>query len=124
MVQNVNRLVESCIEEQWYEMTATAILLGRKWRSIIGPTPTPPRLMSFNMLKTEISSLSNKAFSNTLKDLERNGIVNRVVASERPHGVEYRLTEHGATLEPVLEDLETWEEEHLDPLEETLDIPN
>lgn len=124
MVQNVDRLAESCIEERWYEMTATAVLLGRKWRPIVVRHLLRYGSCRFNTLKTEISGLSNKALSNTLKELERNGIVDRVVTSERPHEVEYRLTEHGEALQPVLEELEAWGEEHLDTTKDTSDVPN
>lgn len=58
-------------------------------------------------------TVSGKVLSESLKDLEQKGLVERSVSEGRPVRVEYRLTEHGAGLRPVIEEMVDWGEEYL-----------
>ncbi|WAA10881.1 winged helix-turn-helix transcriptional regulator [Fervidibacillus albus] len=53
-------------------------------------------------------SISGRLLSERLKDLEKEGIVNRKVFPEVPVRVEYSLTDKGMALEPVMVELERW----------------
>ena len=46
------------------------------------------------------------------RELERDGVLSRTVFAEVPPRVEYRVTEHGATLKPVLEAMCQWGRSH------------
>lgn len=50
----------------------------------------------------------------TLRSLERDGLITRTVYAEVPPRVEYRLTEAGHTLQEPLRALQTWATEHMD----------
>jgi DNA-binding HxlR family transcriptional regulator len=58
--------------------------------------------------------VSKKVLSDTLKALERDGLVRRQVFAERPVRVEYSLTALGRSLTVVLFTLHEWAEEHMD----------
>lgn len=49
----------------------------------------------------------------SLSDLEASGIVDRDVVSEQPFRAEYSLTEPGAGLQPTIEAMAEWGDEHL-----------
>lgn len=116
MVQNLDRIAENCTEESWCEMTATAVMLGRKWKPVVVRRLLRDGPSRFNDIKDDVGDISNQALSNTLEELERTGLVDRSVISERPQEVEYALTERGEALEPVLGALEAWGEVHLEAL--------
>lgn len=52
--------------------------------------------------------MTDKLLSQRLKDLEADGLVERVVQATTPVRVDYRLTEKGAALGTVLLDLNRW----------------
>lgn len=62
----------------------------------------------FNSLRRAIPAVTQKSLSATLRRLERNGIVERVVLSSRPVGVEYRITPLGKTLREPVDVLLAW----------------
>jgi DNA-binding HxlR family transcriptional regulator len=57
----------------------------------------------FSELRADIPNISPKVLSARLKELEQRGIVHREVMPTSPPTVEYRLTELGAELMPVIE---------------------
>ena len=68
--------------------------------------------MRFNKLKSRIDGISSRMLSATLKKLEANRIVSRVVYAEVPPRVEYSLTEFGKELTDRVIDLSQWYLEH------------
>ncbi len=82
-------------------------LLGRRWtgaivRELLSGTER------FAEIRDAIPDLSDRMLSERLKELEREGIVTRVVHAETPVRIEYRLTEKGKALTPVLEAIRQW----------------
>lgn len=69
--------------------------------------------MRFGDLKKEIDGISGKVLTETLRDLERDGLVTRHVYAEVPPRVEYELTELGFTLHEPLLVLCRWAEQHI-----------
>ena len=59
----------------------------------------------FNEFKLDKPNLSNKVLSNCLKDMERNGLIKRIVDEEDTTNIEYRLTEKGLSLNKVIYEL-------------------
>lgn len=68
----------------------------------------------FNELRRRVDGISQKVLASTLRGLERNGMVERTVATTGPVSVTYRLTNLGTTLyEPMLA-LYGWTTKHID----------
>ena len=61
----------------------------------------------------ELETISEKVLTQTLRAMERDGLITRHVHAEVPPRVEYALTEAGRTLQEPLLALERWSIEHL-----------
>ncbi|MEI7296311.1 helix-turn-helix domain-containing protein [Paraburkholderia tropica] len=68
----------------------------------------------FNQLRRAIEGISQKALSQTLQKLERDGLVNRKAFPTVPVTVEYSLTDLGRTLSELIEPLVSWSENHVE----------
>ena len=66
----------------------------------------------FNQLRREIDGISQKVLSQTLKHLERDGLVRRQAFPTVPVTVEYSITELGRTLSDTVHVLTHWAEEN------------
>jgi DNA-binding HxlR family transcriptional regulator len=67
----------------------------------------------FSELRRGIEGISQKMLTQTLRGLERDGLVRRTVHAEVPVRVEYALTQAGRTLLEPLGALQEWSIEHL-----------
>ncbi len=70
------------------------------------------RTMRFSELRREIDGVSQRMLTVTLRNLERDGLVQRTVYPVVPPRVEYRLTELGCTLLGTIQSLVDWTERH------------
>jgi DNA-binding HxlR family transcriptional regulator len=66
----------------------------------------------FRDLRTAVEGISGKVLTETLRDLERDGLVSRHVFAEVPPRVEYELTDLGRTLHGPLAAIGQWAEAH------------
>ena len=73
--------------------------------------------LRFNALRRRIENISQKMLSQTLKSLERDGLVRREVFATVPVTVEYSLTELGRTLAQTVNQLTLWAESHIGEVE-------
>ncbi|MGY3553188.1 winged helix-turn-helix transcriptional regulator [Williamsia sp. R60] len=71
----------------------------------------------FNELRRLIPVVTQKSLTATLRKLERNGIVERVLLSSRPVAVEYRITPLGKTLRPPIDVILQWATAHMPDIE-------
>lgn len=71
----------------------------------------------YSDLHRSIDGISQKMLTQTLRDLERNGLVHRKVYPEVPPRTEYTLTPLGQTLIHPLSALCVWAEKHMPELE-------
>ncbi|WP_439598139.1 winged helix-turn-helix transcriptional regulator [Falsiroseomonas sp.] len=69
--------------------------------------------LRFNALRRRVQGLSQKVLSQTLKGLERDGLVRRTAFATVPVTVEYAITPLGATLAERLDLLRDWAERHI-----------
>lgn len=91
---------------------AALTLIADKWTAlIIGLLENGPR--RFSALRRGIGGISQKMLTQTLRDLERDGIVSRTVYPEVPPHVEYELTALGRTLSEPIAAVRRWAEEHI-----------
>ncbi|MGB0496479.1 MAG: winged helix-turn-helix transcriptional regulator [Kangiellaceae bacterium] len=70
----------------------------------------------FNSLKSRVVGISQRMLTQTLRDLEREGYVNRTVYPEVPVKVEYKLTDMGNNLIKPLYQLVSWAQKHHDEI--------
>ena len=89
----------------------TLTLIGDKWKVLI-LRDLLPGTKRFGELKKSIGSVSQKVLTAQLRDMEKNGLVNRKVYAEVPPRVEYSLTDLGKSLKPILDALWNWGEEY------------
>lgn len=89
----------------------TLTLIGDKWKVLI-LRDLLPGTKRFGELKKSIGSVSQKVLTAQLRDMEKNGLVNRKVYPEVPPRVEYSLTELGQSLKPILDAMWNWGEEY------------
>ena len=88
-------------------------LLGKRWTGLILDTLMGgPR--RFCELTNAVEGLSDRVLSDRLRELELEGIIERVVYPQIPVRVEYRLTEKGQALKPVVEAIHTWAQNWVD----------
>lgn len=71
----------------------------------------------FNELRRTIDGISQKMLSQTLRSLERDGLVARRVFATVPVTVEYSITPLGLTLHEAVDALRIWAESHLGAVE-------
>ncbi|MEU3721672.1 helix-turn-helix domain-containing protein [Streptomyces sp. NPDC031705] len=70
--------------------------------------------MRYSELGRKIPGVSQKMLTQTLRSLERDGIVTRTVTPTVPVRVDYRLTELGGSLGCLLSSVKKWAENHFD----------
>lgn len=92
----------------------TAGLLCRKWKPTILRELSDGEPVRFNQLHARLTGVAHKVLTSALRDLERDGLVARRVVSDAPRHVEYRLTERGRALVPVIELMDAWGRRYLD----------
>jgi DNA-binding HxlR family transcriptional regulator len=68
----------------------------------------------FNQLRRAIEGISQKMLSQTLKSLERDGLVSRKAIATVPVTVEYAITPLGLTLAATVDALRVWAETHME----------
>ena len=68
----------------------------------------------YNEIQNLIEGISQKVLTQTLRRLERNGLIQRQVLSDKPPNVEYSLTELGKTLVEPLQAIADWSREYFD----------
>jgi DNA-binding HxlR family transcriptional regulator len=68
----------------------------------------------FNQLRRDIKGVSQKVLSQTLKKLERDGLLSRSVFATVPVTVEYALTDLGQSLVQTVNTFAHWAEQHMD----------
>jgi DNA-binding HxlR family transcriptional regulator len=86
--------------------------IGDKWMVLtLSLIRDKPR--RFNALRRDIEGVTQKMLSQTLKQMERDGLVTRTVLPTMPVSVEYAITPLGQTLATVLDGLQLWARDHI-----------
>jgi DNA-binding HxlR family transcriptional regulator len=82
-------------------------LLSRKWVGLLINTLMGGE-QHFCELERALPALSARVLTVRMKELEQFGIVDRIVSTESPIRVSYRLTAKGRALEPVMRSIADW----------------
>jgi DNA-binding HxlR family transcriptional regulator len=87
-------------------------LIADKWTTlVIGLLEDEPK--RFSQIQRRIEGISQKMLTQTLRGLERDGLITRRVYAEVPPRVEYALTPLGASLSGLLAGLRNWAETNI-----------
>ncbi len=100
-------------------------LLGKRWTGLLlDALMDGPR--RFCELTATVEGLSDRVLSDRLRELEVEGVVERIVYPQIPVRVEYKLTEKGLALKPVVEAIHEWAEKWVMLPEDSssVEIPN
>jgi DNA-binding HxlR family transcriptional regulator len=86
--------------------------IGDKWTALVIGL-LDERTMRFSELQHSIGGISQKMLTQTLRNLERDGLVTRMIYAEVPPRVEYSLTPMGKTLAQPLAVIRQWAESNI-----------
>jgi DNA-binding HxlR family transcriptional regulator len=90
-------------------VTHAVRLMGRRWKPLVLYYLRPGPLR-FSALRRSIPEATQKMMTQTLRELEKDGLVHRKAYPQVPPKVVYSLTRYGRTLEPILLALCAWGE--------------
>lgn len=82
-------------------------VIGGKWRPVI-LAHLKEGVHRYGELHRLIPDISEKMLAQRLRELQADGLIERIDHQAKPAHVEYRLTEEGRTLAPVLQALYDW----------------
>ena len=85
----------------------TMSLIGTKWKPLVLFHLLEGGLRS-GILQKKIEGISNKMFTQTVRALEKDGLISRKVFPVVPPKVEYTLSKRGLSLAPILLSLDKW----------------
>jgi DNA-binding HxlR family transcriptional regulator len=81
--------------------------IGNKWKPII-INVIGIRTIRFGQLDAIVPHISRKVLTEQLKELEEDGLLERLAYKEIPPRVEYKLSEKGLAFLPILEHIKEW----------------
>ena len=106
VAQCPSRKLLDCIADKW----VTLVLAALRADGCAGE----PRPMRYSELSRRLAGISQKMLTQTLRSLERDGLVTRTAAPTVPVTVTYELTGLGLSLHEVVRGLKGWAETHMD----------
>ncbi len=103
-------------------VTATMQIMGGKWKLLVLHLINND-INRFGKMDMMLPDISKQMLTTQLREMERDGIIDRIIYPEIPPRVEYLLTEKGKSLLPIIELMKDWGMENVikkQPLIETL----
>lgn len=101
------------ISDKWVALILAA--LGRDGPDRPGDERTGgPRAMRYSELSRRLAGVSQKMLTQTLRSLERDGLLTRTVIPTVPVTVSYELTDLGLSLHDLMRGIKAWAEAHMD----------
>lgn len=95
-------------------------IIGDKWKILIVETLLQGT-KRFGELKKELGDITQKVLTSNLKKLEEQGILIRKVYAQIPPKVEYKLTNLGKSLKPIIDSLLEWGAEYKEKMKSFID---
>lgn len=93
-------------------VTYTMGVIGGKWKPIILYLISKD-VNRFGVLQRSIEGISKQMLTKQLRELEADGLLNRVIYPEIPPRVEYFITEKGNSLFPIIKEMSNWGKEYV-----------
>lgn len=94
--------------------------IGDKWAALL-VTALSTGPLRHGQLRAMVAGVSQKMLTQTLRELERDGLVARTVTAQVPVRVDYELTPLGHTLVPVVRALKVWSEANFEQIQRARD---
>ncbi|MEN3540139.1 helix-turn-helix domain-containing protein [Microbispora sp. ZYX-F-249] len=93
--------------------------ISNKWVTLIlaalgGGCDGEPQPMRYSELSRLLAGVSQKMLTQTLRSLERDGLITRTATPTVPVTVTYELTDLGLSLQQMMRGLKTWAQAHMD----------
>lgn len=87
-------------------------VLNGKWKIPVISSLCLYNKRRFSDILNDVDGISNKMLSKELKELETNKLIKRTILDTQPISVQYELTEHGKTLQTIINNLTEWGFQH------------
>ncbi|MFI6908480.1 winged helix-turn-helix transcriptional regulator [Nonomuraea sp. NPDC050394] len=97
-----SRQLLSTLSDKWVSLILTALAGGSQ---------------RYSDLARAIAGVSQKMLTQTLRSLERDGLVSRTLTPSVPVRVDYELTDLGRTLLPIMAAIKEWAEAHIEDVQ-------
>jgi DNA-binding HxlR family transcriptional regulator len=101
------------ISDKWVTLVLSALGSDGSHQPGIG-CAGEPHSMRYSELARLLAGVSQKMLTQTLRSLERDGLISRTVTPTVPVTVSYELTDLGLSLHQLMRGLKTWAELHMD----------
>jgi DNA-binding HxlR family transcriptional regulator len=88
--------------------------ISDKWVALVLAALADEGRLRYSVLSRRLAGVSQKMLTQTLRALERDGLITRTVTPTVPVTVEYELTALGVSLQQVMLTLKDWAESHMD----------
>ncbi|MFL1378898.1 winged helix-turn-helix transcriptional regulator [Nocardiopsis protaetiae] len=111
LAQCPSRQLLDRISDKWVALILSA--LGSDGPHPVGESGGGPRAMRYSELSRRLAGVSQKMLTQTLRSLERDGLITRTVTPTVPVTVTYELTGLGISLHHLMRGVKAWAEDHM-----------
>jgi DNA-binding HxlR family transcriptional regulator len=113
MVKRKENSTNSVNEVYWKDncgIAFTLSVIGGRWKINILSFLLHEKKLRFSELRNKLVGISERMLISKLKELEQDGLINKIIHAQVPPKVEYELTELGYSLEELLNLMDKWGE--------------
>lgn len=103
------------VSDKWATLILAA--LGGSGPAPRGSAPGDPGPLRYSELSRRLAGVSQKMLTQTLRSLERDGLITRTVTPTVPVTVHYELTALGLSLQQLMRNVKDWAEAHMDEVQ-------
>lgn len=116
-MENNNKDTEKSCDQTSCGVRDGLLIIGGKWKSMIMHALGHHEFIRFNQLKKMIPQISQKMLTQQLRELERDGLINRKIYPEVPPRVEYSITKLGLSIGQIYREIHEWQQKNINEIE-------
>ncbi|NSL88665.1 winged helix-turn-helix transcriptional regulator [Chitinophaga solisilvae] len=87
-------------------------IIGGKWKPVIIHL-IRNNTNRYSLMLKAMPEASKQTLTNQLRELEADGVIERIVFAEVPPRVEYKITAYGGSLLPIIDAMRVWGRKHM-----------